>query len=380
MTAATGEHAPARTTLRDDLRAVLPSWLAARVLVGLAWLLAGAVVSHWVPGGSSPSMHAGLHTWDGAYYLQIARAGYAGSPHDALRFFPLYPLVGRALAFGATGPMAATLVLVANVASLAASVVLRRLVLFERDDPALAERAVWLLNLFPSAFVLVWAYAEALFLLLAIAGFLAARRGRLGWAALFGFAAALTRPVGVLLAPAFLIEAWRRWQSAPDESRGRVLVAGGAATVAPVAGLAAFLAWVGHRFGDALAPLRLQSGLRGTADPVTRLIRAIGDSFGRQRFADGLHTPFLLLLVVLTVLCLRRWPASYGVFAALSILLAVSASNLNSIERYGLDAFPLLLVLAELTSTRLREQVGLAVCACGMLSLCTLAWLSVYVP
>ena len=58
----------------------------------------------------------------------------------------------------------------------------------------------------------------------------------------------------------------------------------------------------------------------------------------------------------------------------------VSAANLNSIERYALNAFPLLLTLALLLRTPRLERWGLAVCGCGFVALTSLAFLGVYVP
>ena len=55
---------------------------------------------------------------------------------------------------------------------------------------------------------------------------------------------------------------------------------------------------------------------------------------------------------MLLVLTFRWWPASYGVFAALVLAAALGAENLNSLERYGLNAFPLALSLAADTGLR----------------------------
>ena len=362
--------------LGEDLRVVLPSWLSARIFVALAYILAIAVAEHWVPGGRTVPMQQGLLAWDGAFYHDIAQHGYLNLPHEALRFFPLYPLLGRALTPFALGDASIALVALANACSLAAAVVTRRLVLFEKQDPVLAERAVWLTALFPSAFVLVWAYAEALFLLCALATFLFARKGRYELAAVVALLAALCRPVGVLLALPLAIEGLRTWRRAGrHEQVSRVI-----AVVAPVAGLGLYLGWVGRRFGDPLLPFTVQDELRGSADPITRLLRGIGDVVGVERFGDGLHVPFAIAFVVLAVVTARHWPASYTAFAAAVLVAAVSAQNLNSVERYALNAFPLLLTLAVLLRPGRLERLGLAVCGSGLVALAALAWLAVYVP
>lgn len=367
---------PALERLLGDLRVVAPSWVAARLLVLVAWFVAARVADLSVPGGRTIHQLAGLTGWDGGYYRDIAVIGYEGLDHEALRFFPLYALVGKVLAPLVGGSTTIALNLVASVAALAAGVVLRRLVLHERGDEATAERAVWLLNLFPAAFVLVWGYSEALFVALAAGTFLGARRDRFALAGACALAAALTRPIGFLLVAPLVIEAWRTWTAA--STRGRVARVW--AVAAPAAGLGLYLGWVGRTFGDPLLPFTVQDTLRETMDPVRRLVMGIIDVFGEERFADGLHVPFVVGFLVLLVVVGRRWPASYTVFAGLVLLVAISADNFNSVERYALNAFPLLLALADLTGTVRRERVALAVCGNGLVALCALAWLAVYVP
>ena len=367
--------------MSDDLlkrtRAVLPSWLAARVFVALGYVVAVSVVHRYAPGGRTTALGDQLMAWDGTFYRDIAHVGYQNLSHDALRFFPLYPLLGRFVGVAFFGHESVALLVIANVCALAAAVLLRRLVLFETGDHRLAERAVWLTTLFPAAFVLAWAYSEGLALLLVIGAFFALRTGRWEVAAVLGLLAALTRPTGVLLAAPFAVEAVRGFGRAPITERlARVL-----AVVAPIAGLTLYLGWVDRRFGDALLPFSVQAGLRGdVVDPVSRLVRGIGDLFGPERLGDGLHAPFAVLFVVLVVVVFRHWPLSYGVYASLAVLAALSADNLNSLERYGLNAFPILLALAFITARPRIERLALAVSGGGMVALTALAWLNVYVP
>jgi len=372
---------PARARLADsqivdDLRVVLPSWLSARIFVALAFILAVSVADHWVPGARTVPMRQGLLAWDGSFYRSIATDGYLNLPREALRFFPLYPLAARALTPFGLGDVSIVLVLLANVGSLVAAVLARRLVLFERSDPVLAERAVWLIALFPASFVLVWAYAEALFLICALATFLFTRRNQYELAAVAALLGALCRPVGVLLAVPIAIEALRTWRGANGFDRASRVIA----VIAPVAGLSLYVGWVGRHFGDVRLPFTVQDQLRGQVDPFTRLVRGVGDLFGAERFGDGLHIPFAFLFIVLAVLTARWWPASYSAFAGLVLVAALSADNLNSLERYALNAFPLLLTLAVVLRPGRLERLGLAVCGSGMVALTALAWLGVYVP
>jgi hypothetical protein len=84
--------------------------------------------------------------------------------------------------------------------------------------------------------------------------------------------------------------------------------------------------------------------------------------------------------VVLLVVCLFRWPASYGAFAAATLVLALSSRNLDSLERYSLSAFPLVLAGASLTASGRVERGVFALSAAGMAGYATLAFLNAYVP
>jgi hypothetical protein len=95
---------------------------------------------------------------------------------------------------------------------------------------------------------------------------------------------------------------------------------------------------------------------------------------------SGLHFPWAIGFLVLLVVCFRRWPASYGAFAAVILLVALSAGNLDSLERYGLSAFPLVLALAGLLARPWVERTALALAATGLTVYATLAFLGAYVP
>ncbi len=362
--------------LRGDLAVVVPAWLCARVLVLAGWVVAKAAAS--APGAAQPRALAdGLQAWDGGWYREIAAGGYDAVPADGLRFYPLHPLLGRLGGTLLGGHEGLALVVIANVASLAALVLLRRLVVRELGSSALAERSVWMLALWPASFVLAMAYGEAVFLVLSIGTFLLLRDRRWLLAGALGLAAALVRPTGMILAAPAAIEVARQLHAAgwPERARRAVAVLG------PAVGGAAFLAWAEVAHGDALAPLRIQEDLRGEPiDPISRLWQGFGDLLGAERLGDGLHVPFALLMLGLLVVVLRSLPASYGAYCAGVLALAIAADNLNSLERYGLNAFPLLIGLAIVAARPVAERAVLVISGAGMACLTALAMLDVYVP
>jgi hypothetical protein len=360
----------------DEVLVVLPAWLTARALVTAAYVVAVAASDRLVD--TRPhQVDEGLLAWDGTWYRAIADHGYSGAGEESLRFFPLYPLLGRALGWIFAGSSSIALVVLANVASLVVAMLIRRLMIHEGHSERAALRAVWLVALFPSAFVLSWAYSEPLMLVGTVGAFLALRKGAWWWAALAGLVAATSRPLGILLLLPALVEVMRGWRSL--DGRGRV--AGAAAVVAPVVGTGAYLAWVQRVHGDAWLPFTVQDEFRGTGtDPISRLWQGVNDLLGPERFGDGLHLPFAVGFVILLILTFRYWPASYGLFAGGVLLASLSADNLNSLERYGLNAFPIVLTLALLSSDERIERPVMAISAAGLVALASLAWLGAYVP
>ncbi len=365
------------TALLDDLRAVLVPWLTARALLVAGYVVAVAASDRLLDGGKPNALSEGLIAWDGTWYRDIAAHGYHSLPDEALRFFPLFPLLGKAFAIVTAGRADVALVLIANIASLALAVAVRRLVRFERGNVALADRAVWMVCLFPGAFVLAWGYAEALWLLAAVVSFWGIRSRHWWWAVAAGVVAGASRPLGIVLVVPAAIELARVWRSARTDEKA----AGIAAVVSPLVGAGAYLVWVASSYGNFRLPFSTQGPLRGdTINPLSRLWEGLHQMVGPERFSDGLHVPFAIAFVVLLVLTFRWWPASYGVFAALVLAAALGAENLNSLERYGLNAFPLALTLAVVAKDPRVDKVLTTVLGGGMVALSSLAWLGAYVP
>ncbi len=356
---------------------MLVPWLTARAILAVAYVSAFAIADRVVPGARPIAIGEGLMAWDGTWYRDIASHGYASLPREGLRFFPLFPILGRGLGTVFLGDTGLSLVVIANLCSLALLFVLLRLLRHEGIDRSTTQRAIWFIILFPGAFVLAWAYAEALWILAAIVVFLAIRTRRWLWAAIAGFLAGLSRPLGVLLAVPIAVELLRNWRNATAKERTSGLIA----TVSPLLGTGAYLLWVGNRFGDSWLPFSVQSDLRGTSvDPFSRLWEGLSQMVGPQRFGDGLHIPFALAFLALLVVVLRRLPISYGLFSGCVLLAALATENLNSLERYGLNAFPLVIGLALVCRHREAENVTKVVLAGGFVALSTMAWMGAYVP
>jgi hypothetical protein len=369
-----------RARLPSWSRAVVdaaPSWVVSRVLVVLA-LLGARHFSDHLTVKRPIVLRQGLLGWDGAFYADIAKRGYgAVSTNGGYRFFPLLPLLGRAVGVLPFLNARAGVLIVANVAALAAGVLLVLLVRFETGDAALARRSAYVLLLAPHAFVFVMGYAESLLCACALAMFIGMRRERWWWAAVAGFAAGLSRPVGALLVLPALVEAAPAWRAR------KLSVAPVVAVVAPVAGVAAYLLWVRHRTGDLFLVLRLQNtaNLRGgNAWPFQSVGHALHELGSGQRVGYGLHAITAAVVVVLLVVMARRLPLSYTVYAAGSALLAFSAHNLDSVERYMLSTFPFAIAAAMLLRRPVIERAALLLITGGLVVAAVLAFTGAMVP
>jgi len=368
-----------RETLVEALRAAALPWLLARVVVLLSLALTRHVASALHVSPRPPQLSGGLLSWDASWYADIARGGYAAVSGSGLRFFPLLPLLGRALGVVPGVEAGLGVLLVANASALLFAVLLHRLVVLETGDRDLARRSLWIGALAPPAFVLVMGYAEAPLMACAVAAFLALRTRRWVPAACAGLVAGLVRPIGVLLVVPALIEAARGLRRARRAERA----ARAFAVAGPVLGMLAYLIWVWDRTGDLFRALRLQTSpdrRGGLVEPIGNLVDAFRDLVGGDRFGSGLHLLSALLLIALAFVVARRWPVSYSAYAAVSLLLGLTANNLDSIERYALSTFPFLLAVAGLGERPGAERAVLALSAAGLVGASVLAFTGSLVP
>jgi len=213
---------------------------------------------------------AGLRTnlliWDGGWFQRVA-AGYPSGytygtdgtlQGNELAFFPLYPMLIRGLSALGVDPGSAAIT-VSWLASVGAAVALHLL-----GTSLYGRRAGWALVAIccsaPMSVVLSMAYSESLFLALVAGMFVAAHR-QVWWAAgLLGLGAALTRPTGAAAAVALAVAAIIAVRRDPARKWPPLV----AAAVA-LAGVPAFLGWVGWRVGDPEAWFKIQTAGWGTS-------------------------------------------------------------------------------------------------------------------
>lgn len=317
----------------------LAAWVTARVLLAVAW--AASSMSWFDRFETATSVrHQGLFLWDGTYYRDLAQHGYDGVATEVQRFFPLFPLLGRWVGWLLGGNDDLGLLVVSNLAALAALVLVYVLVQDVTGDRRLAVASVWWLALFPAASVLVFAYSESLALALALGAVLAVRRERWAPAIVLGVLSGLTRPTGALVAIALFVAVL------DDLRRRRGVVVHLAAVVAPGVGTVGYLAWLQWRFDSWRVPLDSQRVFRaGWHEPVSRLVTAVVDVAGGQ-FRDVFNASFAVGAIVVIILAARRLPVGWTIYTAVTLVIALAANNINSLGRYAFTAFPLAVMVA----------------------------------
>jgi hypothetical protein len=329
---------------------------------------------------------APLARWDAVWYLRIAEAGYGGSGPRAA-FFPLYPLLVRALAtpFGATpAALLAAAYAIALAAFLGALTLLYRLVALELGRPV-ARPALLLLAVFPAAVYFGAPYAESLFLLLGVGAFYAARTGRWAWAGACAAAAAATRNSGVLLMVPLLIVWWGTRERRPGDAAWIMLT--------PL-GLGAFALYLGLAEGDALAFLHAhEAWYRELGVPLSGAWQGLGAAIdGVRQLASGqrdvvyfeaaVGDPYRIAAINLMLLgslvfgvaaCVgvwRRLPAAYGAWVTVSLVLPLSTpvrpQPLMSLPRFLAVLFPIFMWLALWCEERRATERVVAVSAIGL--------------
>lgn len=316
--------------------------------------------------------------WDGHWYTLIATRGYEYD-RATTAFYPLYPLLLKIGSIVLDGRLELAGVLISNLCFLAALVVLYRLIELDFSSPV-ARRALLYLALFPTAYYFSAVYNEALFLLLAVSCFYAARRDRWWLAGLFGFLAALTRIHGLLLLVPLGILFLQQQGLNPFRWRRNPM----SLALIP-AGQMVYMAYMRRVWNDPLVMFKAQKGWdRYSATPIETLregvrridgcavrdwnagvnfcwanqirehpsLATIRDLNWRWGFSES-HTDELVatvLLLVLGVLAWRYLPLAYSAYLSAGVIVPLWSPShvhpLMSMHRFTLILFPAFIVLA----------------------------------
>lgn len=291
--------------------------------------------------------------WDTGFYVSIVEEGYVleGADLPSVAFFPLLPLLMAAVRLVVGDAVVAGL-LVVNASLLGAAILFYRLVADELGAST-ATRATWYLLIFPASLFGSALYTESVFLLAAVGALLAARRNRWGWAAVAGFASALARLHGVIVAVVLAVEWWdrRRRGAVPRPAAWGLL-----SSAAPPLGTLAFMAYCRWRFGNPLAFVEAAAHWarvpRSPYETLRDALVAPPGGWWRGLLAGRIHLDnwidlscvVLFLLLGCWLLAERRW--SEGALVVLGVSLSFGSGLLMSQRRYMWVLFPAYALLA----------------------------------
>jgi Mannosyltransferase (PIG-V) len=376
-------------------------WRRAFRAAGVLWMISHIgygvlfTVAFW-SSGRAPGLRNALNPWnqwDSTWFVRIATEGYSDQHCDTAgckaAFFPLYPMLVRGVDVVLPGGALPAALAVSSVTMLAALAFLYRL-LDSEFGGVVADRALWYMIAFPTAFFLAIGYNESLFLLLAVASIYLMRRG--DWllaGALAGLAAA-TRSVGLLLLVPFIFEyvrqhgrrirLFRSVVRRPEVAAPGGLRPSALAVLLIPAGLGAFMLYTWATMHDAFAFSHAQ---RQWGRKIDWPWVSFAQTFRNLRHTHPLLSPngaHLILelwvavaVIVLLVLAfvgpwrLRRDQWALPAFGAALALAMISVPSfrpdtpfpLMSSPRLALEVFPAFVVLARIGANRTADRLYL---------------------
>ena len=338
-----------RTASPASTRSVLGIWLWSRVGVAVAGLAGVWAVSSRRPGSLAGPVER-WDRWDVQWLRSIAQHGYEGGPGsgDSVEaFFPGFPLVLRAVHLVVRDWTVAGL-LVSLLAGAVAAVALARLAELDGVD---GRRAVLYLVASPWAVFLFAGYSEALFLALALPGWLAARSGRWPLASLLVAAACTVRVTGAFLAAALVVQYL-------VARRGR-LRADALWLLAPAVALGAYAAFLRVTTGSWLRwfEAQEQGWKRRLTWPWDAFEATLDGARSSTLAADyvlnfRLEIAAVVVGVVLTGVLLQRRRWAESTYVGLSVVALATSTFYFSVGRATLLWFPLFVLLAEAAARR----------------------------
>jgi len=308
--------------------------------IGGAWLLSGVQAS------SVEGFLRRWDRWDVGLLRKVAEFGYRGRPEHYAdvgveAFFPGAPLVLRAVHVVVPDWVAAGLVM-SLVAGAFASVALGRLAALEGVP---ASRAVLYLVLSPYAVVLFAGYSEALFLGLALWGWLLARQERWVAAALLVAGASTVRVSGLFLACGLVVHHL--------VARHGRLRADAVGLLAPFAAVGAYFAYLWAITGDPVRWFTAQElgwGRRTTPpwEALATTVRAAFDGAQGAEYVWSFRAEILAVAVglVLTVVLVHRRSWGEATYVGLSVVALATSTYYLSVGRATLLWWPLFVLLA----------------------------------
>lgn len=311
----------------------------------------------------TPRWYRYLLRWDAGWYLKIATEGYSYNGDNLVQqsivFYPLYPLLSRALASVLNISEAAALIIISNAAIFLAVPLIFKFIRENHGDQV-ALYAVAGLCFFPSSLFFSAGYTESLALLLIVSFFLLLGKERYILAAGLAGLALATRSTGLLLLLPLLFELWRKFYREPK----RLATMAVPCVILATSGMWLYMIYLWVSFNSPFAFLSgtraWQSGAASEGGLIGVLtlqpFHQLGDIFKFGPDPNTLSSWFFILFAGLLIV-FRKWlPFSLWIYSVGALLLPyITVSGIVgfvSFTRYSLMAFPVFIILGELFKRR----------------------------
>jgi len=367
---------PAATTAPSDQAAMtgLMTTMLLVVAVRVCILCVGYASIHSADPAAVPQFqfeHPWI-AWDARHYHDIAQQGYArdrvgepfegGTTFSRIAYFPLVPLVGRALS--SVMRLDVALVTLSNLCALIGFGFLydwaRRLV-----GARAAAICVLIAATFPGAVSFAAGMTEGPFFMMVAITFWLLQQDRFYPAAIVVGLATATRPTGVALAIVVLLYAWLRTNNVALNKRVALIVALGAISFSGVICYQGFL-W--HRYHSPTAYSEAQSHWNRLNQERMQVEAQQGvKRYSWQFFRDRLFTPqawnrgLALAILLVTVIGLIKPMGIPRIYFLLPLIILLMTAlpgkglRISSLPRYESGAIPLFLLPAIWLSANWRR-------------------------
>jgi Gpi18-like mannosyltransferase len=311
---------------------------------------------------ASTSWYYRLLRWDSAWYASIVNEGYKYNGNDLVQqpvvFYPLYPLITKALTIFSGIDSLVALLVVANVAAVLSVLLLFKYVRQDYGDE-IAFSTVGFLSFFPTSVFLSAGYTESLALLLILCFFLLLKRKQFFLAAAFAGLASATRSTGLVLMPVIIWELWCKFAADYRRFFPYALFC----SILATSGLWLYMLYLWSAFDSPFAfatdLAAWESGKGGFGHNFISALLLKG--FFPPSFPVGPDYTFdvwFFLLFLVLIVVYRKWlPSSLYLFA-LGVLMLPYLTRTGgplkfvSMTRYIFLAFPVFIVMAKLSNNR----------------------------
>jgi len=350
---------------------------AASVLLSRLALVIIAALIGWVCTKAMPDLDFSTFRWlrwDANHYISIAAYGYqtVGDARNFIVFFPLYPFFIRLFSYIFRDYVIAAYV-VSNVSAAISGYFLYLLVKDEYDE-ATAYRALKYYLIFPFSFFLLTPMSESLFMMFLLGTVYFARKKKWLLCGIFGYACALSRLLGVLVAiPVFIEAVMDLTDKFRSSNQGintylnpfKKIWAKLAGLIMILLGLGTYL-YINYRVhGDWFKFLEFQENhwhnkaQRFDITLKSTLEYFLSDGYNLN-FKLGVSIPNMLMFIVGVIIiwyAIAKMRPAHGAFLVAYMLLAYSPSWLLSGGRYMIGAYPLYIAFSRISRNRAVDIV-----------------------